>query len=347
MISPYNRAEIAFDLKSEIGQEGKNSKTFIAHDHQLDANVVIKQIEKSKIDSVDLFFNESRLLYLSEHPNVVQIHYACQDNDHIYIAMPYYSQGSLNALMNKRFLTVREIIVFATQIANGLHNIHSKKLVHFDIKPDNILISNRGEALISDFGLAKHKNLNGRVGQDRVYSKMLPPECISTNEFTHAFDIYQFGLTLYRMCNGNIDFYSQFNKYGAKSNFKIDDFKFDIRNGRFPDRQSFLPHIPDRLRRTIKKCLETNPADRFQTTIDVVNSLADIDGNCLDWHYTKSATQSFWKKHSDGKDYCLTLEQDGSTTGVKSTASGNTTKIKEMCTKNATYKDIKGFLGGY
>ena len=102
--------EVSFRLDKEIGQEGANSKTYIAHDEQLDAEIVIKKVPHSGVGSVDQYFEESRILYMSAHPNVVQVYYACKDASHIYIAMPYYRRGSLNALMNARFLTVREIV---------------------------------------------------------------------------------------------------------------------------------------------------------------------------------------------------------------------------------------------
>lgn len=348
MFKPHNIAEISFSFIKEIGQEGKNSKTFLAKDHQLNAEIVIKQIEKIKIDSVDLFFNESRLLYLSSHSNVVQIHYACQDDDYVYIAMPYYSNGSLSSLMDTRFLTLREIIVFGCQIASGLHNIHSKGLIHFDIKPDNILISDRGDALVSDFGLAKHKKLNGCAEQDRIYSKMLPPERLVTGDFTHKFDIYQLGLTLYRMCNGNEVFNSQFYQFGTTpSLFKRDDFLFALRNGRFPDRSLFAEHIPEKLRKVIRKCLSPNIADRYDTTICVANALADIDGNILDWQYTVTDTERIWSKQSEDKQYKLTLRKDGTSEATKFLSSGSTYKIKEFCKPAASLKDIKAFLEGY
>ncbi|PWQ83585.1 serine/threonine protein kinase, partial [Stenotrophomonas maltophilia] len=90
-----------------IGQDGKNSEAYIAHDSQLNAQVVVKKIAKKHLVSVDEYFTEAKTLYLSAHPNVVQIHYACQDEDHIYIAMPYYAKGSLKKLMSTRHLTVR------------------------------------------------------------------------------------------------------------------------------------------------------------------------------------------------------------------------------------------------
>lgn len=343
--SPYNIAQVSFRLKTEIGHEGKNSAAYIAYDDQLDAEIVIKKIEKCKFDSVDAFFEESKTLYLSSHSNVVQIYYACQDDDSIYIAMPYYKNGSLNSLINSRFLTVREIIVFGCQIASGLHNIHSKKLIHFDVKPDNILLSERGEALISDFGLAKHTDLFGKASQDRMYFKMLPPEALNASEFTLLFDVYQFGLTLYRMCNGNSIFYEQFHRYGqAPSSFDRDRFRFDLRNGRFPNRGIFPEHIPERLRRVIKKCLEPDPSNRYRATIEVTNALADIDGNALDWQYSLSDSSKVWTKCTNDKEYKLIISNDGTSLAEKTSVSGRSTRIRDYCKQALTSRDIQKFL---
>jgi eukaryotic-like serine/threonine-protein kinase len=99
MFKPYNKAEVSFDLINEIGHVGADSKTYVAKDHQLDAEIVVKQISKSKLSSPTNFFDESKALYASAHPNVVQIHYACHDTDNIYLAMPYYKKGSVASLI--------------------------------------------------------------------------------------------------------------------------------------------------------------------------------------------------------------------------------------------------------
>src|SRR3712207_5563442 len=115
MLRPYNRAEVAFDLVRELGEQGRNSRTYVAWDHQLHAQVVIKECRKTAMASPNDFFNESRALYASAHPNVVQVMYACQDNDNIYVCMPLYANGSVKRLMGTRFLTVREIVSLSCQ----------------------------------------------------------------------------------------------------------------------------------------------------------------------------------------------------------------------------------------
>ena len=349
MLKPYSRAELLFDLQEEIGHEGKNSQVFKSHDPQLDAELVIKQIPKTSLPGTDEYYEESGVLYLSSHPNVVPIHYACEDNDNIYLAMPYYSNGSLNELMNQRFLTVREIVRYASQFMSGLHNIHSKQLIHFDIKPDNILISNQGEALLSDFGLTKQTAINGYAGQDRMYGKMAPPEAFANgDEYTTAFDIYQSGLTLYRMCVGNDEFYHQFNAYDVQGNFDRDRFIFDVRNGDFPNRDIFPEHIPRRLINVVRKCMHTNIDERYTAAIHVINDLAGIDGNDLDWQYKLTpAGERVWSKVSDSRSYELFINVDGSTVARKTSAAGNTQRIANYCKDSINLTEIRRFLREY
>ena len=201
MLKPHNRAEVKFDLVREIGHEGRNSTVYVVHDIQLDSEIVMKRIKKANFAKPDEFFNEARTLYATSHQNVVPILYACEDDDHVFLALPYLQKGSLKALMSAQNLTVREIVRLGCQLLSGIHNIHSKGLIHFDIKPDNILLSDRGEALLSDFGLAKQMYL-GQAEQTQFYLPIVAPELLTREFHDLRFDIYQFGLTLYRMCCG-------------------------------------------------------------------------------------------------------------------------------------------------
>ena len=273
MFKPYNRAAVTFDLVREIGADGQNSRTFVATDHQLNAEIVIKQIAKATLASAANFFDESKALYASAHPNVVQIHYACEDADSIYLALPYYRRGSVKGLITNRHMTVREIVATGCQILSGLHNIHSKGLIHFDVKPDNVLLSDRGEALLSDFGLAKQMDLTGAADQDRLYLKTMPPEAMTPGApFSRLFDIYQFGLTLYRMCVGTEAFNAQFLTFVVAGGFDHEVSHRCVCQS-VSGSTKFAPHIPSRLQTVVKKCLQPNPADRFQSAIDVANAL--------------------------------------------------------------------------
>ena len=244
-------------------------------------------------------------------------------------------------------MTVREIITLGSQVLAGLHNIHSKGLVHFDVKPDNILLSPRKEALVSDFGQAKQMNYSGVAAQDRHYTPMIPPEALVSDHFERTFDIYQFGLTLYRMCGGDEHFYSQLAKYGPPSSFDRDTFRFDVNNGRFPDRKAFAPHIPATLRNVIKKCLDVDPTKRYWSAIDVANAMAGVEGNCLDWRPVTHPDKKVWTKRENGTEYELTLNPDATTTCYKSVSGGQRRRVGDACRTNVSDKDLRKFFTDY
>ncbi|WP_294332482.1 serine/threonine-protein kinase [uncultured Sphingomonas sp.] len=340
MLNPYELGQVAFRKINEIGQDGRNSKTFTAHDLQLNADIVIKQVSKSSLTSPQEYFSESRALYASAHPNVVQLHYACQDASNVFIAMPFYSNGSIKPLIsNGAHLTVRRIVVLACQTLSGLHNIHSKGLIHFDVKPDNILLSDRGDAMLSDFGLAKQM-LGGVAHPGKFYTSMVPPEVLAGHsKFDLTYDIYQIGLTLYRMCVGNEEFNRQFQTYTNQT-----DFIRDVRAGTFPDRKRFPPHVPARLRTVIKKCLKVDPAERYQSAIEVANALATVDGPEMDWQLTEVSGTRTWAKNEGGTEIKLQVNAAGHATCVKVSPSGTERRIKAMC-RSVTDGEIRTFLG--
>jgi serine/threonine protein kinase len=339
----FQTAEVCFSLTEEIGQEGRNSQVFKAWDKHLGAEIVVKRIKKAGVGASsfdpDYYFQESKILYLSGHTNVVPVHYACQDGDHVFIAMPLYARGSLKKRLDAEFLTVREIIRYATQFLSGMSNIHSKGLLHFDIKPDNILLSDRDEALVSDFGLAKPTNPDGSAVPDQFYALHMAPEVLDENQpTTRQTDIYQIGLTLYRMCNGNVHFYEQLRAF--KTN---DELNNAIINETFPDRQGFLAHIPEKMRKTVKKCLRTSPSDRYASVIEIINDLAEIDDKALDWRYSDDGVHKKWTKQVGENTYCLSIDSQGQSTATKKTPQQEQ-RIVLYCQASLDNKQIKSFL---
>lgn len=347
MLTRYNTAKLRFELYEKVGLQGQNSTVFRAKDLQLDKELAIKRIEKKAFSDIDKYFLEASLVSLSAHPNIAPIYYACEDEDYVYLAMPYYTTGSLKARMQNQFLTNQQIITHSVQILSGLHNIHSKRLIHFDVKPDNILLSEIGEAVLSDFGLARQMSYSGTAGQDRIYGKMTPPEAFKTDEFCRKFDIYQFGLTLYRMVVGEKTFYEEYEKYVNNGKLARDNFRFAVVNGKFPSRDQFLEHTPQSMVQTIRKCLETDLHQRFSSAVEVVNSLSSMDGNLLGWRYSEQGKIRSWYK--DGNDRILKLEvlKNGESVAKKQVGSGKEKKITAYCKSSISRREIKSFLRKY
>lgn len=346
MLRPHRRAEVGFEYQREIGQHGQNSHTYLARDHQLAADIVIKEIAKTTLDT-GRFFAEAQALYASTHPNVVQIHYACEDDENVYVAMPLYRNGSLKDFISRQFLTVREIVTIGCQVLAGLQHVHSKGLVHFDVKPDNVLLSERGEGLLSDFGLARPIGARGMAEQDQWYIRTQPPEATGRYEFPRTFDIYQVGMLLYRMCCGNGEFDRQFAAFLPGGAFDRNAFRVAVVNGQFPDRRSFPAHVPERLRTVVRKCLQVDPNERFQSALEVANALALIDDSTLDWRYSKPAGCQRWEKNVEGTKYEFELADAGGTTCYKTAGAGQRRRFGEGCTAGMTDRQVRTFLGDH
>lgn len=331
-------AQLNFETLREIGQEGRNSQVFLAHDKQLDGEIVVKKILKSRLTNANDYYRESKILHESSHPYVVRVNYGCSDNDSIYIAMPYYKNGSLKALIDSRHLTIREAIRYSIQFLSGLNNIHSKGLIHFDVKPDNILLSDSNEALLSDFGLSKAMNNLGFANPDGVYQKQIPPEFFTHTDKTIHFDIYLSGLTIYRLLNGNTHYYNQFNFASQQ------DYINAITNGDIPNRNSYLPHIPLKLQRIVNKALSIDINNRHKNVLELINELSSVDEN-LDLVYSHNGSNTQWTQNKSDRVYVITLDSSNlnnqkivTTKTILNTQ--RTTRVNGLCRNNLTSSNV-------
>lgn len=127
-----------------LNKEGKNSTVYSYYDKQLGKDFIVKVISNETAykqygsNYIINLFEESKILYSNKHPNIVEIQNASYNNDNVYISMPKYKNGSLNTLINSKFLTVREILKYTLEFLSGLHYVHTNNLILFDIKPTNI-----------------------------------------------------------------------------------------------------------------------------------------------------------------------------------------------------------------
>lgn len=335
------KVRLDFDEIKEIGQEGRNSKVFLAHDNQLDGEIVIKEIKKNPSTTPDEYFKEARLLYAHNHNNIVKVNYACEDDDNIYVAMPFYKNGSLKKrISDGNYLTIREAIRYSIQFLSGLNHIHSKNLVHFDIKPDNILISDSNEAMLSDFGLALYANVYGFCKSQAFYTPHVTPEQLCGLQQTIKNDIYQAGVTMYRMVNGNEYFYRQIPNTG--DNLTDGQILAEaIIKGKFPDRKLYLPHVPKKLKKIIKKCIEPNPNDRYDNTLQIINELASIDEN-LDIRYGRDANGEFWEYPKGAYVYRINLIHKTGKFDIKvcKNKEGKTINCTSLCSNNVNNTQV-------
>lgn len=147
----------------------------------------------------------------------------------------------------------------------------------------------------------------------RVYVRHVPPERLLSRAVTATADVYQAGLTLYRMAVGPTEFERQATAYN------IEDDQTAVMTGAFPDRGRHLSHIPGSLRRLMKCAMEPDPATRFGSVLELANTLALVD-EALDWRYTEGSAwgEGTWSESGQGPTRRVTLATDGGRWSVHS-----------------------------
>ncbi|HUG68064.1 MAG TPA: serine/threonine-protein kinase [Pirellulaceae bacterium] len=267
-------ASIRYKKVRQIGHgQGMNSEVYLAHDKFTGREIVVKEISKSLLRAQSLkdYFTEAKSMAGSQDPaNVVPIHYACNTHSHVGIAMPYYKNGSLQDRIADGPLAVATVIKVAQGVLNGVSKIHQANVVHFDIKPSNILFSDADKPMVADFGQARAVAASGTVDMPPLYPDAPPPEVYNSNAIgTRATDIYHMGLLLYRAVNGDPFFKLQ-------TPFSDIDMMAKTVAGKFPDRQLFMPHVPKYLRTIIRKALSVAEKDRHQSAAELSDDLTKV-----------------------------------------------------------------------
>lgn len=283
---------------------------YLADDSQLGGQVAAKEIEKGRFANAAAYFDETQTMFAVAHDNVIAVQYACQTPDIISLVMPYYQNGSLADRIQDRPLQLSEVLRIAQGVLAGLAHIHLRGYIHFDVKPSNVLFSNKNRPMVADFGQSRAISPTGVVMVPPLYMSAQPPETINTGIATTVADIYHVGLLMYRAVNGD-DFYKAQTPGPATVMTKI-------ARGKFPDRNRFMPHIPQRIRTLIRKAIRINPDERFQTATEMADALTGVNLE-LDWSVEPILLGGFrWRAARPGQcDLVVELRDTGGTCSIE------------------------------
>ena len=279
-----------------LGMGGMGA-VYQAWDTELEVALALKVIRPSAVEDphaaaeVERRFKQELLLArLVTHPNVVRIHDLGEVGGIKYITMPYIQGTDLaDVLARKGPLPVKDALPIVRQIAAGLRAAHDAGVVHRDLKPANIMIDGGGHALITDFGIARGSStaadapaVAGRPAlrrtagpEDHTHAgtvvgsiEYMAPEQARAEQVDQRADIYAFGLILYRMLVGR--------RWAAGATDLLSDLT--IRMTTEPERLRKIDEtIPEAVDALVSRCVQPDPAARFQTTAELVAALNRLD----------------------------------------------------------------------
>jgi len=262
-------------LERELGGGGM-SRVFVAEETELGRKVVIKVLPPDLAAglSIERFRREIQLAASLQHPHIVPLLAAGHAGDLLYYTMPLVEGESLRArLAREGELPVPESARILRDVADALSYAHRHGLIHRDIKPDNVLLSDH-HALVTDFGVAKA--LDEAAGQSTVTATglalgtpayMAPEQAAADPHTDQRADIYALGVLGYEILAGRPPF------DGASPQAII---AAQLTRAPPPLAES-RASVPPALAAIVMRCLEKRPADRWQSAADLLQALEGLD----------------------------------------------------------------------
>lgn len=265
-----------YEILEHIGSGGM-ADVFKAKYCHSDQYVAVKVLRREYCEDeamVRRFTTEARSMAGLHHPNVVGIIDEGFEQGIHYIIMELAEGMTLKRYIRRYGrLSVRETVDFAIQIASGIQAAHAHHIVHRDIKPQNIIVSDSGNLKVTDFGIAKAATGDTIASSTMGSVRYLSPEQARGGYSDSRTDIYSLGITIYEMATGKVPFDGENTVAIAMMHLK--DEMIPPRN--------YFPDIPVSLENIILKCTRKRPEERYQTAGELIQDLQKVflapDGN--------------------------------------------------------------------
>jgi hypothetical protein len=258
---------VRYEILGEAGH-GSMGNVYKARDRETGETIALKLL-KPEIASdqamMDRFKNELLFARKITHKNVCRVYEFNRVAGIAYTSMEFVEGESLRSVLN-RFggLPQRKATDLALQICSGLKEAHAQGIVHRDLKPENVMIDGQGNVKIMDFGIARSMEAGTRLTGSMVGTPAyMAPEQVAGKPVDYRTDIYSLGLMLYEMFTGVPAFSADNSIAVALKQMREDP----------PPPHEIEPNIPVSTERVILKCLEKDPARRFQSIADLESNL--------------------------------------------------------------------------
>ena len=266
-----------YEILDKLG-EGGMGEVWRARDSQLNRTVAVKILPTDV--SADpgrraRFEQEARALAALNHPNIVAVYEAGQQDSRVYIVSELVDGESLRTIIDRGRLPVRKVLSLAAQIAEAMAAAHAVGIVHRDLKPENIMVTHGERVKILDFGLAKQTvaatagdatatlpltnagTVMGTVGY-------MSPEQVRGASVDHRSDIFSFGVVLHEMLTGRRTFQAASSVETMNAILHQEPVPLDVES--------------PALATVVARCLEKRPDRRFQSAADLAFALQSISG---------------------------------------------------------------------
>jgi len=218
------------------------------------------------------FVHEAQAASALDHPNICNIHEIDEtDEGQIFITMTCYEGETLKDKIERGPLELHEAVGIAIKVARGLESAHEAGMVHRDIKPGNIMLTDRGEVKIVDFGLARLSGMSRITSEPRTMGTAvyMSPEQTRGEDVDYRSDIWSFGTVMYEMLTNQRPFRGEYDQAVIYSILSEDPKPIT----------DFNSAVPDEFEKIVNRCLMKDINKRYQMTSDLLKDLENVKQN--------------------------------------------------------------------
>jgi serine/threonine protein kinase len=256
-----------YKVKSELGRGGM-ATVYRAHDPSSNREVAIKVLPREMMHNLitrSRFKRELKLIATLEHPAIVPVYDVGDDDSQPYFVMRYMSGGSLAEMIKKGKFSLQDAALIVERLASALDHAHAKKIIHRDIKPDNVLFDGSHNPYLSDFGVAKlTESAISATGEEVIGTPAyISPEQARGEAVDHRADIYGLGAILYEMLTGNRPFDGE----------TVIGIALQHINDPVPDILKSRPDLPPEVGTIIQTALAKDKDQRYASALDLARAL--------------------------------------------------------------------------
>jgi serine/threonine protein kinase/Tfp pilus assembly protein PilF len=259
-----------YQILDKLG-EGGMGIVYKAHDTSLNRPVALKflPLNLTKDETTRKRFKvEAQAASALDHPNICNIHEINETDDgQLYICMAYYQGESLRERIKNGPIPLEQTLNIFVQLAQGLGIAHERDIIHRDIKPGNIIITEKGEIKIVDFGLAKLAGIDlTKSTSSKGTAAYMSPEQIRGDKVDHRSDIWALGIVLYEMLTTQLPFEGDY----------PEPMMFSIVNVKPRPLSEYISGFPDLLQTIIDRLLKKDPGERYQNISELLADLKPL-----------------------------------------------------------------------